>query len=558
MPDAPSPILAIIVIIGLALGVSAILAERRRTKILARVRESWGASPGHLWNVDALASLYRSRCSAEPPADALDDRTWSDLHLDAVLATIDRTESSLGQQALYHRVRTLRTETDLAAFESLVERMATDVDARQRAQVSLSALRDSSGFDVWWIAQPGVLDRQPWQVVYPLLALVMVGLFAWAMYWPGAILIAFAVTLLNVGIRSAAARRFAPLVGPFRQIAAVTGVARSVARVAAGDANPLLEPLRQDLPSLTRLHKMIRWMGRHPSVDGEITATIAEYLNLLLLADVNAVYFASHEARLRGPALFRVAAALGDLDAAISVASFRAGATGWTRPTFVPSGDPASFRELCHPLVADPVANSIDLGPPFGVIVTGSNMSGKTTFIRTVGVNVVLAQTIQTCLASAYRAPVLRVQSCIGRSDDLIAGKSYYLVEVEAVLSMVNASAQGSPHLFLFDELFRGTNTVERIAAGEAVLAELLRDERHFVIAATHDGELVDLLRGTYALFHFADELGSEGLQFTFRMKDGPATTRNAIALLRLHGAPEALVVRATDRAAALDQCGGL
>lgn len=558
MSNAPSPLLAILVIIGLALGVSAILAERRRTKAFARVRESWGQAPGHVWDPDVLASLYRSRAAAEPPVDALDDRTWNDLHLDAVLGTIDRTESSLGQQALYHRVRTTQTVENLAAFESLVNRMTADPDARQRAQVSLSALRDSSGFDVWWISQPGVLDRHPWQIVYPLLAMVMVGLFVWALFWPGAILIAFGITLVNLGIRSAAARRFAPLVGPFRQIAAVTGVARSVARIAAGDSNPLLEPLREDLPSLTRLHKMIRWMGRHPSVDGEVTATLAEYLNLLLLADVNAVYFASHEAMQRAPALFRVAAALGDLDAAISVASFRAGATGWTRPGFVPAGAPASFRDLCHPLVANPVANSIALAPPCGVIVTGSNMSGKTTFIRTVGVNVVLAQTIQTCLASAYQAPLLRVRSCIGRSDDLVAGKSYYLVEVEAVLSMVQASTDASQHLFLFDELFRGTNTVERIAAGEAVLAELLREHQHLVIAATHDGELVDLLRDVYVPYHFADELAAEGLQFTYRMMDGPATTRNAIALLRLHGAPQSLVARATARAAVLDARGGL
>ncbi len=185
-------------------------------------------------------------------------------------------------------------------------------------------------------------------------------------------------------------------------------------------------------------------------------------------------------------------------------------------------------------------------------------MSGKTTFIRTVGVNVVLAQTIHTCLATAYQSPMLRVRSCIGRSDDLMAGKSYYLVEVEAVLAMVAASAHEAQHLFLFDELFRGTNTVERIAAGEAVLAELLRDRRHLVIAATHDGELVDLLKDTYAARHFGDELGTGGLEFTYRMMEGPATTRNAIALLRLHGAPEALVTRATERAAVLDRRGGL
>ena len=194
---------------------------------------------------------------------------------------------------------------------------------------------------------------------------------------------------------------------------------------------------------------------------------------------------------------------------------------------------------LRHPLVASAVPNSITLGPPHGILVTGSNMSGKTTFVRTLGVATVLAQTINTCLATAYDAPVFHVRSCIGRADDLLHGKSYYLVEVEAVMALVEASRSGEPHLFLFDELFRGTNAVERIAVAEAVLQELLANQTHVVVAATHDGELVHLLRHLYVPYHFTDALGPRGLVFDYRLQVGPATTRNAITLLKLHGAPD-------------------
>src|SRR5204863_7401976 len=117
---------------------------------------------------------------------------------------------------------------------------------------------------------------------------------------------------------------------------------------------------------------------------------------------------------------------------------------------------------MAHPLVAAPVPNSIALGPPHGVIVTGSNMSGKSTFLRTIGVAAVMSQTVATVLARAYSSPPLDVRSCIGRSDDIVSGKSYYRVEVESVLALVQASQAEAPHLFLFDELFRGTNAVER------------------------------------------------------------------------------------------------
>jgi DNA mismatch repair ATPase MutS len=152
------------------------------------------------------------------------------------------------------------------------------------------------------------------------------------------------------------------------------------------------------------------------------------------------------------------------------------------------------------------------------------------------------------------------VRSCIGRADDPASGKSYYLVEVEAVLGLVTAARQAAPHLFLFDELFRGTNTIERIAAGEAVLAALLHSgaaqapSPHVVIAATHDQELVDLLRGLYVPYHFTDRVGDEGLIFDYELRSGPARTRSAIALLRLRGAPADLVAQATARANALDR----
>src|SRR5690606_30460520 len=128
---------------------------------------------------------------------------------------------------------------------------------------------------------------------------------------------------------------------------------------------------------------------------------------------------------------------------------------------------------------------------------------------RTVGVNVVLAQSLNTCFAACYEAPGFRVRSSIDRSDDLLSGKSYYAAEVEAALAHVAASRHQVSTLFLFDELFRGTNTVERVAAAEAVLRELIDGDNtsrpHLVLAATHDLELTAYLKGVYRIFHFAD-----------------------------------------------------
>jgi len=85
-----------------------------------------------------------------------------------------------------------------------------------------------------------------------------------------------------------------------------------------------------------------------------------------------------------------------------------------------------ALRDLRHRLLDAPFPKSLALMPPAGVLVTGSNMSGKSTFLRTLGVNAVLAQTLNTGLASAYEAPVFTIRSVIGRGDDLVSGTSYY------------------------------------------------------------------------------------------------------------------------------------
>jgi DNA mismatch repair ATPase MutS len=322
---------------------------------------------------------------------------------------------------------------------------------------------------------------------------------------------------------------------------------------------PIIGTLRLDAARLSRLRRIANWAGRDATgaIVGDLRALLFEYLNMVFWLDANALFFGARELTERAPELLRVIAGVGEIDAAISVASYRAGTPGWTRPIFKPAGS-ALLNDIRHPLLADAVPNSITLTPPHGVIITGSNMSGKSTFLRTVGVTAVLAQTINTCLASQYEAPLFAVRTCIGRGDDPRTGKSYYLVEVESVLALVRAGREPMPLLLLFDELFRGTNAVERIAAGEAVLLALLvsadgQPSPHNVLVATHDQELVDLLDTVYAPYHFTETIDARGLTFDYRLQVGAAKTRNAIALLSQRGAPPELVAHALARAQSLD-----
>lgn len=519
--------------------------------------------------MSAIAGASRSRFAHVPGGSALDDRTWRDLNLDEVFVAIDRTESTLGQQALYHRLRTDPVACDLDAFEALVSRMTRDVEARERAQLALARLQDPHGYDLWWLARGDAVESHGWYAIFPLLAVATVTVALLTALGYALLPILFGLIAIDVVARLLAADEIGTLGLAFRQVAPVIATGEALSFLDGEEIAPLVAAFRADVGSLRRLKMITRWLSGDPLmasfapdgvalIVGNVARAIYEYLSILLLLDGNGVYFGGHDVRRHRASLLRLVAAIGEVDAAISVASWREERADWTRPQFLAPGSAAALTDLRHPLLTGAVPNTIGLAPGHGILVTGSNMSGKSTFVRTVGVNTVLAQTINTCLATRYEAPVFRVRSCIGREDDLVAGKSYYLVEVEAMLALVRASGDTHPHLFLCDELFRGTNTVERIGAAEAVLTELVAEDGqskpHVVIAATHDGELVDLLRDAYASYHFADRLGPEGLVFEYRLQAGPAVTRNAIVLLRQYGASAALVDRALNRAAALDQ----
>ncbi|MDQ2799055.1 MAG: DNA mismatch repair protein MutS, partial [Armatimonadota bacterium] len=237
--------------------------------------------------------------------------------------------------------------------------------------------------------------------------------------------------------------------------------------------------------------------------------------------------------------------AVGMIDAMISLASYRQGLPFYTRPTFTPPTKVLRLDGVIHPLLPDPVPNSLCVSEG-GVFITGSNMSGKTTFIRAVAVNAILAQTLCTCLAQRYEAPFLQVRTCIGRSDSLEEGKSYYMAEVETIGAFLASADEGPQYLFAIDEIYRGTNTTERVAAAQAVLDALNHDGLpHLVFVSTHDVELAGLLRTAWSHFHFREFVQDSELRFDYRIRPGLSSTRNALLLLQAAGYPSTVVADA-------------
>ena len=168
-------------------------------------------------------------------------------------------------------------------------------------------------------------------------------------------------------------------------------------------------------------------------------------------------------------------------------------------------------------------------------------MSGKTTFIRTIGINAVVAQTLNTCFAREFTLPRLKVHSAIRISDDIMNDKSYYFEEVLTIKMMLAESRSGIQNLFLLDEMFKGTNTVERIAAAKSVLTYLGKEE-NIVFISTHDLELAGYLKGKYDLYHFTEVVENNNILFDYRIKAGQLKTTNAIRILELNKYPSEVI----------------
>jgi DNA mismatch repair ATPase MutS len=200
-----------------------------------------------------------------------------------------------------------------------------------------------------------------------------------------------------------------------------------------------------------------------------------------------------------------------------------------------------SAAELGHPLLprAQMVSNDVRLEAPIRVlVVSGSNMSGKSTLLRTVGVSVVMAQMGAPVRATSLRLSPLRLGATLRVQDSLQEGRSRFYAEITRVRELADIARGEVPLLFLLDELFHGTNSHDRLAGATGVLRDLIAHGA-IGLVTTHDmalAAMADSLGGAALNVHFEDWFEGGEMRFDYRMKPGPVTRSNALALMRAVG----------------------
>jgi hypothetical protein len=203
-----------------------------------------------------------------------------------------------------------------------------------------------------------------------------------------------------------------------------------------------------------------------------------------------------------------------------------------------------SANKLAHPLIPEThrVSNDVTLDTLGTVLlVTGSNMSGKSTFLRTLGINLCLAQAGAPVCADLFEWTWIRLATCIRVDDSLEAGLSFFYAEVKRLKSLLDAATDRSraPVVFLIDEIFKGTNNRERLIGSRAFIAALAKGNG-FGLVTTHDLELTDLEKTVPGLrnAHFQETVAAGALQFDYTLRPGPCPTTNALRIMELEGLP--------------------
>ncbi|WP_213806248.1 hypothetical protein [Granulicella sp. dw_53] len=249
--------------------------------------------------------------------------------------------------------------------------------------------------------------------------------------------------------------------------------------------------------------------------------------------------------REHGPALRRWLHAWGEFETLNALAAYayeHTASEGYSYPEILPPTDPATFEatDLAHPLLpASAVRNSIELGPVQRFyLISGSNMAGKSTLLRTLGLNAVLAALGAPVRATFARISPLRIGASLALTDSLADGKSKFLAEVERLSHILALTREGLPVLFLIDEIFSGTNSLDRRTAAGAILAQLVRNSAIGALS-THDltlTELADLADLHGINLHMASPDPENPLAFDYLLKPGINQTSNALAILRMMG----------------------
>ena len=482
---------------------------------------------------------------------SIDEITWNDLDMDAVYDRLNICHSSVGAEILK------QTLTDLLFDEEILRNRSEKADylsqnKKQEEQLTkvfsaLGKTKKVSFLDYIFRLKE---IKPAGNGIHILLIILLLLSIAAIFVKPAVGIVALVVMVaLNIILYFRYKAPIEPYFNCVKYLVSMIVAAEKTAKILNQNATAFTDDAAT-LKSLVRTFSPVRrgsWLITN-SVSGSLADVIMDYVRMLFHVDL--IKFHSmhkfcmeHEEDIRK--LYEI---LGGIETSICIAHFRDSLDYYCLPVFQSPDTAFHTEDAYHPLVKNPVANSIRTEK--SVLLTGSNASGKSTFLKMIAVNQIFSQTIYTALARNYETTFYQVLSSMALKDNILGEESYFVVEIKSMKRIFDALSKDNPSMIFVDEVLRGTNTKERIAASSQILKKLSH-ENALCFAATHDIELTKLLENDMGNYHFTEHISGEtgDVLFDYQIRPGSAVSSNAIKLLKVYGFPSDVVDAASEMA---------
>lgn len=462
----------------------------------------------------------------------IDEITWNDLDMEEVYERINTASSSVGQEYLKKTLHTLEFDADKlksrdVKADCLKEQTAVTTSLKKIFK-GLGKTKKVSFLD--HIFKIKEIKTRSNAIHYILILLLLIAI-ALIFVQPAIGIIALVVMIaINIALYFKYKSEVEAYFNCLKYLVSMVITASKVLKI------DLPEEFNEDKETVKECVKIFAPLKRGSwlltnSVSGSLIDVLMDYVRMIFHVDLikfNSMkkYAEDHEAEIQ-----RLYDTLGEIETCICIMEYRGKLDAYCKPEF--ESDILNVSELYHPLLKDPVKNSLKTEK--SILLTGSNASGKSTFLKAMAINQIFAQSIFTCLADSFHTKFYKVLSSMALTDNILGEESYFIVEIKSLKRIFDSLEKDIPVMAFVDEVLRGTNTAERIAASSQLLAKLSNDNA-MVFAATHDIELTRLLERDMVNYHFSEHVDGNDVLFDYKLKPGPSSTTNALKLLRAYG----------------------
>ncbi|MEG2023169.1 MAG: hypothetical protein RRZ83_03530 [Alistipes sp.] len=479
---------------------------------------------------------------------SLSEAQYNDLNLEELFNYLNRCITPVGEMLLYYKLRHI-AKSNINAREKIVTQIEEDDNFREGIEDALSDLANDSECSTSSLLNLHI-SLSKWHRYFkflPIAYLVLISivwLFASQMTL---LIVGLFIVLLNTFIHYWNKSYVETYIRPLGQLNRIRATAIKLIKI---DQSNRLEDIHKSIDEISGLRKKVGIFNLNSLMESDfalvltLAIDILKTISLIEPITTNAILTKISNIKFHTKTLIDY---LGEWDVLYSIASLRVwmkhNNSEWSIPSFTASNCSLTATEMYHPLIADCVCNSITIDK--SVIITGSNMSGKSSFLKTIGVNIVAAYAINTCFAEKIVLPNCCLHTVLSVSDDINNAQSYYYSEAQRIKSIIdkcNEAPLGCTNIVLVDEIFKGTNTIERLSIANAVIQYFTKLNNTIVIISTHDIELARSFKDVLSTYHFSETVNQTGLRFNYKLILGVEYTRNAISILKSCNYPEEII----------------